>query len=89
MIRETALFITVLFAVPIYLLAAGPVIEDLTDRVDESGPANELGMADNLGTLRTVMFIGVPLVWAGGWSMWYFLFAIRRDSYATARRPGL
>lgn len=84
MIRETAFYITMLFVVPIYLMAAGPVVEDVGGEIQQNVSVQELALGGNITTLETVMLVGVPLLWIAGWSFWYFMFGIRRDRFVGA-----
>lgn len=81
MIRETALYVMLLFVVPIYLMAAGPVVEDVGGEIQQNNSVQELSLGGNITTLKTVMMVGVPLLWIAGWSLWYFLFGLRQDRF--------
>lgn len=90
MIRETALLVTMLFVVPIYLLAAGPVVDDIQGFAQDSQSVQDnADMNQTLTDLEPVMMIYVPLLWAGGWILWYFLFALRQDRFVGTAGGGL
>lgn len=88
MIRPVLIVVLVIFTLGVYFVAAPPAIEDMGSTVESNQAVQESGMADVPSTIRTVLFVGVPLMMIGGFGVWALLRLTRRERI-TDQRGGL
>jgi len=83
-----AVLFTVVVGAAAYFAGGVPVLEQIFALIESSeavqnGPVD---FGDFTGTMRTLAFIGVPLMVLGGFVVWYLKFVVRSE--ATRARRG-